>query len=69
MSSLVPASNVILTVEGLCKIYGKIVAVGPLSFQVHVDSHCQNHSRQARRAKKFSPKWDATTMPGKYAVQ
>jgi ABC-type lipopolysaccharide export system ATPase subunit len=38
MSSLVPASNVALTVEGLCKTYGKTVAVGPLSFSLTVGS-------------------------------
>jgi ABC-2 type transport system ATP-binding protein len=38
MSSLVPAPNVILTVEGLCKTYGKTVAVGPLSFSLTVGS-------------------------------
>jgi ABC-2 type transport system ATP-binding protein len=38
MSSLVPALNVILTVEGLCKTYGKTVAVGPLSFSLTVGS-------------------------------
>src|ERR1700730_18958436 len=38
MLSLVPASNVALTVEGLCKTYGKTVAVGPLSFSLTVGS-------------------------------
>ena len=38
MSSLVPASNVALTVEGLCKTYGNTVAVGPLSFSLTVGS-------------------------------
>ena len=31
-------SNVPLTVEGLCKTYGKTVAVGPLSFSLTVRS-------------------------------
>ncbi len=34
MSSFVPASNVALTVEGLCKTYGKAAVVGPLSFSL-----------------------------------
>ena len=38
MSSLLPASNVALTVDGLCKTYGKTVAVGPLSFSLTVGS-------------------------------
>jgi ABC-2 type transport system ATP-binding protein len=38
MFSLVPASNVALIVEGLCKTYGKTVAVGPLSFSLTVGS-------------------------------
>jgi ABC-2 type transport system ATP-binding protein len=38
MSSLLPASNVVLTVEGLCKTYGKTVAVRPLSFSLVVGS-------------------------------
>jgi ABC-2 type transport system ATP-binding protein len=38
MSTLVPASNVPLTVEGLRKTYGKTVAVGPLSFSLTVGS-------------------------------
>ena len=38
MSSLVPASNVALTVESLRKTYGKTVAVRPLSFSLAVGS-------------------------------
>jgi ABC-2 type transport system ATP-binding protein len=38
MFSLVPASNVALIVEGLCKTYGKTVAVGPLSFSLTLGS-------------------------------
>jgi ATPase subunit of ABC transporter with duplicated ATPase domains len=38
MSSVVPASNVPLTVEDLCKTYGKTVAVGPLSFSLTLGS-------------------------------
>jgi len=34
MSSLLPASNVALIVEGLCKTYGKTIAVRPLSFSL-----------------------------------
>jgi ABC-2 type transport system ATP-binding protein len=34
MSSLVPASTVALTVEDLCKSYGKAFTVGPLSFSL-----------------------------------
>jgi hypothetical protein len=38
MSSLLPASNVALTVEGICKSYGETVAAGPLSFSLTVDT-------------------------------
>ena len=38
MFSLVPASNVALIVKGICKTYGKTVAVGPLSFSLTVGS-------------------------------
>jgi ABC-2 type transport system ATP-binding protein len=38
MSSLLPASNVPLTVEGLCKTYGKTAVVAPLSFSLTVAS-------------------------------
>jgi ABC-2 type transport system ATP-binding protein len=38
VSSLLPASNVVLIVEGLCKTYGRTVAVGPLSFSLTVGS-------------------------------
>jgi ABC-2 type transport system ATP-binding protein len=38
MSSLAPASNLALTVENLCKLYGKTHAVGPLSFSLTVGS-------------------------------
>ena len=38
MFSLVPGSNVALIVEGLCKTYGKAIAVGPLSFSLTVGS-------------------------------
>jgi ABC-2 type transport system ATP-binding protein len=38
MLSLLPASDVALTVEGLCKTYGKTFAVGPLSFSLAVGS-------------------------------
>jgi ABC-2 type transport system ATP-binding protein len=38
MPSLLPASNVALTVDGLCKTYGKTVAVGPLTFSLTVGS-------------------------------
>ena len=34
MPRFLPAPNVALTVEGLCKTYGKTVAVGPLSFSL-----------------------------------
>ena len=38
MSSLVPATTVALTVEGLCKSYGKAFTVGPLSFSLATGS-------------------------------
>jgi hypothetical protein len=38
MSSLLPTSNVAFIVEGLRKIYGKTVTVGPLSFSLTVGS-------------------------------
>jgi ABC-2 type transport system ATP-binding protein len=38
MSSLVPASTVALTVEDLCKSYGKAFTVGPLSFSIATGS-------------------------------
>src|ERR1700730_3338035 len=38
MSSLVPASTVALTVEDLCKSYGKAFTVGPLSFSLATGS-------------------------------
>jgi ABC-2 type transport system ATP-binding protein len=38
MSRLLPASTVPLTVEGLCKTYGKTVVVAPLSFSLAAGS-------------------------------
>ena len=38
MSSLVPAATVALTVEDLCKSYGKAFTVGPLSFSIATGS-------------------------------